>query len=418
MGSKERKKINRGVFASKFVIQLLVIMFSVQFVKGALIVTFLPLYLTNTLHASTLVVGWTLAVQYIGDNLLRTPIGWFIDRVGYRYSMLIGVCSTLVAVIIIAASSSFLWIVAACALLGIGTAPLWPCVITGATEIAGDKDSGTVMSVVYIAWLSGVGLGPFAITFFLHDTALAFRLMIGLIFLVVLVALFLPGKLKKGEAKAPGEPDRQHLPMGERIRRYFQEVKRAVTVSRLLYPAMFIQTFAVGLLTPVLTLYAKNELMLSNSQFRAFLLVGGGVAVLLMVPVGRMVDRWGFRRFLIAGLMLTSAVLFLFTRVESLGLLYVLVGLLGLGFAFLIPSWNTLIAKAVPPEKRGAIWGFFLTIEGTGTTLGPILSGKISDDLGLHAPFTASAAAFALLLVLQGFIRLDARGARRQEQTG
>ncbi|WP_237088738.1 MFS transporter [Paenibacillus larvae] len=79
----------RKVF-SPFVIQLLMIMFIVEFVKGALLLTILPIYMKTILGASAFIVGWTLAAQYIGDNAFRTPVGWFIDKFGYRISMLTG----------------------------------------------------------------------------------------------------------------------------------------------------------------------------------------------------------------------------------------------------------------------------------------------------------------------------------------
>ncbi|WJH33122.1 MFS transporter [Paenibacillus sp. CC-CFT747] len=345
------------MLTSPFVLQLLVIMFLVEFVKGALLVTFLPVYLNDVLKASVTVIGWTLAVQYIGDNLLRTPIGWLIDRIGYRTSMLIGVVSTLASVLIIATASSFGWIIVSCALLGIGTAPLWPCVITGATEIAGEEGSGTVMSVVYMAWLSGVGLGPFVATYFIGSGySTAFKLYIGLMILVVIVALFLPGRKKQKEGLRRSRDSRRTARLGlsrvQRMGLYLSEVRKSMNVSRIIFPAMFAQTFALGLLTPVLTLYATRELHLTNGQFRAFLIVGGGITVLCMIPVGKLVDRWGIKWFLNAGLVLSSAVLLVFTLVRSLPALYVLVALLGLGYALIIPSWNALLAKAIPKEKR------------------------------------------------------------------
>jgi MFS family permease len=81
--------------------------------------------------------------------------------------------------------------------------------------------------------------------------------------------------------------------------------------------------------------------------------------------------------------------------------------LLGIGYALIIPSWNALIASVIPKEKRGAIWGFFLTIEGSGNVLGPILSGKLWDSIGYQAPFLLSGCVLAVLFVLQLFIFVD-----------
>lgn len=402
---------------SPFVLELLVIMFVVEFVKGALLLTILPVYMKTMLGASAFIIGWTLAAQYIGDNVLRTPVGWIIDRMGYRTTMLTGVLLTFVSVILIATTSQYIWTIAGSALLGLGTAPLWPCVITGTTEVAGEESKGTIMSVVYMAWLSGTGLGPVVINFFIKDNnySMAFRLLIGCMTIVVLVSLLLPRKPGVTGTKHENvqRTAQAHTSLLQKITAYLGEVRRSMNVSPLMFPAMFAQTFALGILSPILTLYAKEELKLTSFQFSMFLIAGGAITVICLVPMGKLVDRFGIRPFLIAGFSISAVTLLFFTFVRSMGLLYVMVAALGVGYAFIIPSWNALIASAIPPEKRGAVWGFFLTIEGLGMIVGPIVSGKLWDVYGYHAPFLVSGSCLIILLVLQMFISIGKKGVVR-----
>lgn len=406
------QKWRKNQLFSPFVIELLIIMFIVEFVKGALLITILPVYMKTGLGASAFIIGWTLAAQYIGDNVLRTPVGWIIDKLGYRTTMLTGVLLTFVSVILMATTSEYIWMIAGCTLLGFGTAPLWPCVITGTTEVAGEDGKATIMSVVYMAWLSGVGLGPVAINFFVGENryTIAFRLLIACMTVVVLVALMLPRKSSVGMEKAVTHAKPNKAPLAERVSTYLREVKRSLSLSPLMFPAMFAQTFALGILTPILTLYAKEVLKLSSFAYSMFLVAGGAVTVICLVPMGKWVDRRGIRPFLITGFTISAAALLLFTYAKSMTILYILVALLGVGYAFIIPSWNALIASAIPPEKRGAVWGFFLTIEGLGMIIGPIVSGKLWDVYGYHAPFLMSGSVLVLLLVLQMFISIPKKG--------
>ena len=156
-----------------------------------------------------------------------------------------------------------------------------------------------------------------------------------------------------------------------------------MSVSPLMFPAMFAQTFALGILTPILTLYAKEVLKLSSLQYSLFLIAGGAVTVYFLVPMGKMVDRIGIRPFLLIGFSLSATALLLFTFVKSMSMLYFLVAVLGVGYAFIIPSWNALIASAIPPEKRGAVWGFFLTIEGLGMIVGLSCLGSFGTYMGI-----------------------------------
>lgn len=400
----------RRVLTSPFVIQLLIIMFFVEFVKGALMVSILPVYMGTVLGLSAYAVGWALALQYIGDNAFRSPLGWIIDRVGYRTVMLTGVLLTFAAVVIVAVTDDMPWIICACLLIGVGTSPLWPCVITGTTAVAGTEASGTIMSVVYMAWLTGVGAGPIVINFFIsHSYELAFKILIALMVVALLVTIFLPGRKQsraiegRGEAAA-AEHDYKSRPMLERIRTYLAKVSSSMHASKLLYPAMFMQNFSLGLLVPVLTLYARTVLHLEPEQYSMYMLAGGAFTVIGLIPVGKAVDKYGTRWFLHFGFPAAAISLTLLGYTRDLLLVLPIVALVGLSYAFIIPSWNALIAEAIPKEERGAVWGFFLTIEGAGMVFGSILSGKMWDTYGPHSPFLVSGVVLVTLFVLHLFI--------------
>ncbi|WP_246070542.1 MFS transporter [Paenibacillus kobensis] len=400
----------RRVLTSPFVLQLLVIMFFVEFVKGAMMVSILPVYMGEVLGLSAYAIGWALALQYIGDNAFRSPLGWIIDRAGYRTVMLVGVLLTFAAVVIVAYFDSLPWIVVACVLIGVGTSPLWPCVITGATAVAGSEAGGTIMSVVYMAWLTGVGIGPIVINFFIAKSYVpAFKLLIVMMIIASIVTVFLPGRTKskaiEGLAEQAEQGDsKEHRPIGERIRRYLAKVGSSMHASKLLYPAMFMQNFALGLLVPILTLYARTVLHLKPHQYSLYLLAGGAVTVLGLIPVGKAVDKYGTRWFLHAGFLGASITLPLLGYTRDLLLVLPVVALVGLSYACIIPAWNALIAQAIPKEERGAVWGFFLTIEGAGMVLGSILSGKMWDSFGPHSPFLVSGVVLITLFVLHLFI--------------
>ncbi|AJY76412.1 MFS transporter [Paenibacillus beijingensis] len=407
---------SKRILTSPFVIQLLVIMFIVEFVKGALIVSILPVYMGTALGLSAYAVGWALALQYIGDNAFRSPLGWIIDRVGYRNVMLFGVLLTFAAVGIITLTSGLAWIIVACVFLGVGTSPLWPCVITGATAVAGDEAGGTIMSVVYMAWLVGVGAGPIVINFFIVDSYVpAFRLLVVMMMMVVLVAFLLPGRSKSREIEGRGaeeeRPSRHGEPLKIRIAAYFAKVKSSLHASRLLYPAMFIQNMALGLLTPILTLYARTVLHLTPQQYSMYLVTGGAVTALGLIPVGKWVDKFGTRWFLHVGILLAAFSLPLLGLTRSLPLVLLIVAVIGLGYACIIPAWNALIAQAIPKSERGAVWGFFLTIEGLGMVLGSIISGRLWDSFGPRMPFLVSGAALMTLFVLH--LLISRRGQKR-----
>ncbi|WP_152392265.1 MFS transporter [Paenibacillus guangzhouensis] len=413
------KKHKLRQLLSPFVIELLVILFLVEFVKGALLVTILPIYMGTVLGLSAFAIGWAFSLQYIGDNIFRSPIGWVTERVGYRVTMLVGLIITFISVGLIAFTSNLFLIVFACLLLGIGTSPLWPCVVTGTTQVAGEKAQGTVLSIVYVAWLSGTGVGPVVINFFVaHSYAPAFRVLLICMAVVTIVALFLPGRQQteeihahEGSSKSISSPSArlsvQNL--SSKVRETLREVRRNLHVSWLFFFGLFLQTFSIGLLTPVITLYARTVIGLTPAQYSVLLMIGGGITVLALIPMGRWVDKIGTKWFLHIGFGITAVTLFIFATARSMFLVYILVCLIGVGYALIVPAWNAYIASVIPKSERGAVWGFFLTIEGSGMVVGPIISGRLWDILGPHAPFYGSSLVLASLFGIHWYMTSRSR---------
>ncbi|MCK8486089.1 MFS transporter [Paenibacillus sp. MBLB2552] len=408
-----RKKLLNPTFAS-----LWLIMFLVEFVKGALIVSILPVYMGDVLSLSAFAIGLSFSMQYIGDNLFRSPAGWLIERIGFRRTMSLGLCITLGAVAVIAFLPTMGFLVLGCALLGIGTAPLWPCVLMGITAVTEENNNfATAMGVIQISSLGGTGLGPVIINFFLHDSYRpVFWFLLGCIALVVLISLLLPGKAggstAAGTAKSavPGDasPSAKSGGMWSQLRASIRHIRTHLHVSPLLYPALFLQSFAVGLLTPVITLYVRTELGLSPETFSAMLVIGGGITVLGLIPIGKLVDRLGTRWFLHIGFALAAASIGLFALSREVSFVWLFVILIGCSYAFILPTWDTMISYLLPSGEKGTVWGLFLTIQGSGMVAGPIISGKMWDLIGPTAPFLASSATMALLFFLHiGLVRTE-----------
>ncbi|AHV97099.1 MFS transporter [Paenibacillus sabinae] len=398
--------------ASPFIIEMWFIIFLVEFVKGSLLVALLPVYMENVLGLSVTVVGLAFALQYLGDNLFRGPSGWIMERIGYRWTMTGALLLIAVAVILIIYAKDAASLSLACLILGIGTSPLWPCVMTGVTELAVSTKSGSsgaAMGAVEMASLAGTGIGPITVNFLMDHGHQSYRavffVLLGFAAAVVAVALLLPARIGHGVhavtrgTQAP-EAARPKLSPLASLKRTLLQLKQSLRVSRLLYPALFLQAFAIGLMTPVVTLFTRTELHLSPIQFNLLLIAGGGITVLALVPAGKLVDRIGTEAFLNTGFLLAAASLATFAHVRSLPYVFVVVALVGISYACILPAWNAFIAKQVPKGERGTVWGIFLTLQGSGMVAGPIVSGKLWDSVGHGVPFIASSFVMVLLFFL------------------
>ena len=61
-----------------------VILFIVEFVRGAVLVSLLPIYGAKTLGLAPDVIGAAISAHYITDTLLKMAIGYLLDRFSTR----------------------------------------------------------------------------------------------------------------------------------------------------------------------------------------------------------------------------------------------------------------------------------------------------------------------------------------------
>ncbi|MEI0738273.1 hypothetical protein VQ056_19235 [Paenibacillus sp. JTLBN-2024] len=110
-------------------------------------------------------------------------------------------------------------------------------------------------------------------------------ILIGVGIVLVLVALLLPSKVKipfqtaAAAATATGKGMFAVLAgklahLGASVKSTLREVRTTLKVSWMVYPALFLQSFVIGLLSPVITLYVQNELRISPNMYSLLLIAG------------------------------------------------------------------------------------------------------------------------------------------------
>lgn len=384
----------------------------------ATIVPLLPLYLTEHLNASVKLVGAVVAAFALVETLLKAVWGSVADRVGRRPLIVVGLLLSSVAPVLMSVLRNPLLFVPLRVIDGAGSSALWPA----ASAIMADKtprdQRATAMGTLNLFFLSGLAFGP-ALGLFVvalsHSYVAGFYLASGL-----MVAAAVWGSVALRDAAPP------HLsppvtavgggdgPAGPSSHRFAERTR--TQFSPLLFTMLgvaFVQMFGVGLLAPILAIYAKRVVGLSEDLIGILFLLGVLSVAIASVPAGRLADRWGKRKAVVWGMAIGSAGMWMLPISPRLDVLAVGAVLLGIGFALSSPAWHALVSELAPSGRIGFAMGAAQTAEGLGLVMGPLLGGVLWDSAGHVAPFVASATLLSVSTVALAFtIRSLARSAR------
>ncbi|WP_254643468.1 MFS transporter [Streptomyces sp. BV286] len=148
------------------------------------------------------------------------------------------------------------------------------------------------------------------------------------------------------------------------------------------------QLFLLGALGPRLV----DDLEVSPTVLGLTTTVGFGAAAVLSPAGGRVVDRFGPRRCLIALLLVSASALALIGTASGAGFLLAAVALGGLPQALANPATNKTILASVPAERRGPVTG----AKQSGVQLGAFAAGLplavLAGEVGWRGAVWAAAA--------------------------
>ncbi|GAA4829771.1 DHA2 family efflux MFS transporter permease subunit [Luteimicrobium xylanilyticum] len=102
----------------------------------------------------------------------------------------------------------------------------------------------------------------------------------------------------------------------------------------------------------------------------------------LMLPAGRLGDRYGPRMLFLSGLVVFTAASALCGLADSISLLIAARVIQGVGAALMTPQTMAVITRVFPAKSRGAALGIWGMVAGLATIAGPVLGGFIVEDWG------------------------------------
>ncbi len=352
------------------------------------ILPFLPLYVEQlgvSDHQSlSLWSGLVFSGTFLVSAVVSPLWGSLADRKG-RKLMLLRASLGMAIVIALQGLATNVWqLFALRALMGLTSGYIPNAMALVASQAPRDK-SGWALGTLSTGQISGVIAGPLLGGLMADHLGLrvVFFVTAGLMFVSFLVTLFL---IKE-----------RHIT----VKKADQLSGKAVFRS-LPYPALIVTLFVCTLMiqlanssiSPILTLFIR-ELSgdVSNIAFVSGMIAAvPGIAALISAPrLGRLGDRIGTARILIAALLFTTGLFAVMAWVNTPLQLGILRFLLGFADGALMPAVQALLLKYSSDQVTGRIFGYNQSFMYLGNVVGPLLGSGISAMVGFRWVFAVTA---------------------------
>ncbi|EHD21017.1 MULTISPECIES: multidrug efflux MFS transporter MdtG [Brenneria] len=374
----------------------------------SLVMPFLPLYVEQlgvTGHeALNMWSGVVFSITFLFSAIASPFWGRLADRKGRKLMLLrsaLGMCIVMILMGLAQNIWQFLFLRAALGILG-GFVPNANALI--ATQVPRNK-SGWALGTLSTGAVSGALIGPL-IGGYLADTyglRPVFFITAAVLFICFLITLIYIRERFTTIRKKDMLSGRQVM----------TSLKNPRLVLSLFITTLIIQV-ATGSVSPILTLFVRD--LAGHTQNLAFIsgMIAAipGVSALISAPrLGKLGDKIGPERILIAMLVVSVLLLIPMAFVQSPWQLGVLRFLLGAADGALLPAVQTLLIYHSSNHVAGRIFSYNQSFRDVGNVAGPVIGASISATYGFRAVFIVTALV-VMLNVIYSWRSLQRRSSR------
>ncbi len=358
--------------------------FSAQFITPLF-----PLYLEG-LGASEMEIGLVLSLASILGTALMIPSGLLMNRIGKKKTLLVSVILAMLPPLLISFMNDWRWVTPLYMVYSSSFSFFIVSRMAMISESATPGNRATLFAVMNLTWPIGGLIAPTLSGILVENFGWAPIFQVT----TLIMATSLIPTLKLEEPTAPlieeqiptkrlSILDREYLPF-----------------MTLIFLFQFLAGMMEGMISTVLPLFLKNQIMISESRIGLFFTASSLLILIIQIPSGRLADRYGRKRVMVLSLLPIPLLLGAWLFVDDWLLLLVLYAAVN-GFRSMTwPSSLALLADFIPSELMGSAMGVRMTSMRLGNTVAPILAGYLYSSVGFRSPFLASAVFVALSIVV------------------
>lgn len=360
---------------------------------------FLPLYVDSLGSSTDLSVEFLSGMVYSAQGfsmMIASPVwGVLADRYGRKLMVERAMFGGSVLLLLMAFVQSAEQLVLLRTIQGLITGTVSAASALIAAE-APRKHMGSAMGTLQVGLAGGVAIGPViggAIAD-LYGYRVAFFVTAGLLFISGVAVLF---GVKENFSSLANEDFKP--------RTFIAEWRRVITTPGVLtsYSMRFTSQLGRMMIIPIIPLFI-SILLVDQSGVNTFtgIVVGvaSGTSTISAIYLGRVGDRVGHKKVVIACSLVAALVYIPQSMVTAGWQLLIFQALIGISLGGIIPTISALLARYTQSGEEGAVYGLDNAINAGSRAVAPILGSGVALLFGMRATFIGTALFFLLVGLL------------------
>jgi MFS family permease len=365
-------------------------------IAGQMIYSMLSLYLID-LGASVGQVGLVFTIASLIPIILQIFGGWLSDTVGRLRAIAIGSAISVFGYLVFFISPSWEWVMLGLCVEFVSNSFVGPSFSAYIAEQSDEATRGRVYGLTSGIYMVVTVIGPTLAGMLAYRMNFRFMFVVAFIFyaLATVVRIWMALSERFKPSRAPEKPTWNGLSI--QLKAMFG-LLFAGGILTWIWITDAIGDTAFNMIGELFPIYLSDVGKLTVEHIGLLGSAWGISSILASFLGGWLSDKWSERSIISSGFLLIT--LGLFTMVLSRSSVAFLGSRIldGFGSGLLMPSYNSLISKVVPENKRGLAFGFFGTSLGILSLPMPWIGAQLWERFTPQVPFWVTAVVCAITI--------------------
>jgi MFS family permease len=365
-------------------------------IAGQMIYSMLSLYLID-LGASVGQVGMVFTIASLIPIILQIFGGWLSDTVGRLRAIAIGSAISVFGYLVFFISPSWEWVMIGLCVEFVSSSFVGPSFSAYIAEQSDEATRGRVYGLTSGIYMVVTVIGPTLAGMLAYRMNFRFMFVVAFIFyaLATVVRIWMALSERFKPTRSPEKPTWNGLSI--QLKAMFG-LLFAGGILTWIWITDAIGDTAFNMIGELFPIYLSDIGKLTVEHIGLLGSAWGISSILASFLGGWLSDKWSERSIIASGFLLVT--LGLFTMVLSRSSVAFLGSRIldGFGSGLLMPSYNSLISKVVPEDKRGLAFGFFGTSMGILSLPMPWIGAQLWERFTPQVPFWVTAMVCAITI--------------------